>query len=279
MFSPRRVPSPPFKARYGRAHHPCPPPFTRSKVNLNALGGENISAAYSAFQARRLARQPSFLASLSIPLPAPLKRHFQIRLSFQLRSALHLPSFRPLRMAQPLQLTKRKNIRIVPRPVNLLLRKSIRSHPGICKPQHTILWGLPKPGNANWALAAAGWPPLHSSTPPVFTASLLHSKSRIIQHRAPSHTGTLDRSNTCLRSLTSRMGRPPPPFRTTSPCPPAFYPCKRAQRNRHHIQSRNNLDCKLSMWLNPFARPDASPAVPAYVSAGRPHLSICKQSP
>ena len=93
----------------------------------------------------------------------------------------------------------------------------------------------PKPGNANWALAAAGWPPLHSSTPPVFTASLLLSKSRIIRHRAPSHTGTLDRSNTCLRSLTSRMGRPPPPFRTTSPCPPAFDTCKRAQRTRRHI--------------------------------------------
>jgi hypothetical protein len=148
----------------------------------------------------------------------------------------------------------------------LLLRKSIRSHPGICKPQHTILWGLPKPGNANWALAAAGCPPLHSSTPPVFTASLLHSKSRITQHRAPSHTGTLDRSNTCLRSHTSRMGRPPPPFRTTSPCPPAFDTFKRAQRTRCHIQSRNDLDCKLSMWLNPFARPDASPAVPAYVA-------------
>ena len=66
----------------------------------------------------------------------------------------------------------------------------------------------PKPGNANWALAAAGWPPLHSSTPPVFTASLLHSKSRIIPHRhrtkqkprrhpAPSKTSSLDISISC----------------------------------------------------------------------------------
>ncbi len=157
-------------------------------------------------------------------------------------------------MAQPLQLTKRKNIRIVPRPDNLLLRKSIRSHPGICKPQHTIPWGLPKPGNANWTLAAAGWPPLHSSTPPVFTASLLHSKSRISQHRAHSQTSTLDRSLPCLRSIASRMGRPPPPFRTTSPCPPAFDTCKRAQRTHRHIQSQIDLDCKPSIWFNPFAR-------------------------
>ncbi len=38
------------------------------------------------------------------------------------------------------------------RAFNLLLRKSICSHPGICKPQHTILWGLLKPGKAICAL-------------------------------------------------------------------------------------------------------------------------------
>ena len=195
-------------------------------------------------QARRLARQPCFLASLSIPLPAPLKRHFQIRLSFLHRSALHLPSFRPLRMAQPLQLTKRKNVRIVPRPDNLLLRKSIRSHPGIGRLQSTSTLQPPKAWQRK----------LGASCCRLATAALLHSSSvhrvtstqKTEDHPAPSpsHAGTLDRSNTCLRSHNSRMGRPPPPVRTTSPCPPAFDTCKRAQRNRSHIQSRIDLDYK-----------------------------------
>jgi len=181
LFSPLARAIPPFQKRVPAYHSVA---STRNKVNLNALRGENISAVYLAFAGAPPAAAAVLVASLSFPYPAPRKRRFQIRLHFQHRSALHLPSFRPLRMAQPLQFTKRKKTRIVPRLDNLLLRKSIRSHPGICKPQHTIPWGLQIPGNANWALAAAGWPPLHSSTPPVFTASLLHSKKAY--HPAPT---------------------------------------------------------------------------------------------
>ena len=48
----------------------------------------------------------------------------------------------------------------MPRLFNLLLLAVI---PVFANPKHTTFWGLPKPGNANWALTAAGWQPLRSS--------------------------------------------------------------------------------------------------------------------
>jgi hypothetical protein len=57
-----------------------------------------------------------------------------------------LPSFPRLQLAQPLLFTKRKKTRIVPCLINLLLRKSTRSHPGICKPQIYNPLGFAKTG-------------------------------------------------------------------------------------------------------------------------------------
>jgi len=140
---------------------------------------------------------------------------------------------------------------------------------------------LPKPGNANWALKAAAWPPLQSSiscsSRPFYTAkkgsSSTDTKPRHTTS-APSQTSTKDLSKTRIWPFTSRMGRPPPPFRTTSSCPPAFYNCQRAQRTAATAQPRM---ISIANRLCGLTRSPSRTLHPPFRHTSRRLTSLCRE--
>ena len=173
-------------------------------------------------------------------------------------------------MAQSLRFTKRKKTRLVPCLINLLLRKNIRSQPGHRQHQRQLpsLCRLPEPWQRK----------LGTKRCSLATAAVLQSGSSRLFYTAKKGTSNTDSTPRHITPATSSQPNQHPgsiqdadlvyhqPDGQTSPAvpddvalPTGFLQLSTCAENRRQHPTQKDLDCKPSMWLNPFAQPDAPP--------------------